>query len=187
MTPPTTLYVSSVRLAAVPAAVAVSRAFIRHTLTAWRLDDQIDQAELVGSELVTNAVKSTDSTELAPPGTNPATHHVIGVQLRVADAGLYIEVWDRTGGTPVIPAQTLDAEGGRGLFLVQALSKRWDIYRPPAGGKIVWSELPLNPPPPSPPTTPAPPPGAELSRADTALAQRLLDTISSTTARRLLV
>lgn len=126
-------YVASLRLDAVYAAVGLARGFIRRTLAAWQLPEQIDGAELVGSELVTNAVKMSGQ----------AGGRVVGLQLRVLGAGLYVEVWDRESGVPVIPAQSPDAEGGRGLFLVEALSTRWDVYRPAAGGKVVWSELPL--------------------------------------------
>lgn len=41
--------------------------------------------------------------------------------------------------------QGLDAEGGRGLFLVGALATRWDVRHPPRGGKVVWVELALPP------------------------------------------
>jgi hypothetical protein len=34
-----------------------------------------------------------------------------------------------------------DSEGGRGLRLVESMSRRWGCYHPPAGGKIVWFEL----------------------------------------------
>jgi anti-sigma regulatory factor (Ser/Thr protein kinase) len=127
------LYVASLRLDAVYAAVGLARDFIRRTLTAWQFAEHIDGAELVGSELVTNAVKMSGQ----------AGSRVVGLQLRVVGASLYVEVWDRESGVPVIPEQSLDAEGGRGLFLVEALSARWDVYRPVAGGKVVWSELPL--------------------------------------------
>lgn len=130
---PSVLYVASIRLAAAFAAVSLSRDFIRRTLTAWELAEQIDGAQLIGSELVTNAVKMS----------GPAGSHVIGVQLRAAGGSLYVEVWDRDGGTPVIPAQSADAEGGRGLFLVEALSARWDVFCSAAPGKVVWAELPL--------------------------------------------
>lgn len=46
---------------------------------------------------------------------------------------------------------SLDATSGRGLLLVDELATRWNVYRPPVGGKVVWAELllgvPLEPPP----------------------------------------
>ncbi|MEW2544871.1 ATP-binding protein [Streptomyces sp. NPDC047002] len=134
---------SSICLAAVLTAVSLSREFVRQTLTTWQLADHIDSAELIVSELAANAVKETGLTDPAPQWEDVEAHHIIGVQLRVVDMRLYVEVWDRAEGSPVVPEQTPDAEGGRGLFLVDALSERWDVHRPTAGGKIVWARLPL--------------------------------------------
>jgi anti-sigma regulatory factor (Ser/Thr protein kinase) len=169
---PKCLCVSSIRLDAVLTAVSLSREFIRQTLRLWQLADQIDSADLVVSELVTNAIKSK-------------AHHVIGVQLRLAGASLYVEVWDRGDGSPVIPEQTLDAEGGRGLFLVGSISKRWGIHRPAVGGKTVWSELPLTEPVHPPllkdgrplcdPGGHGPEAGPEWELVDIALVQRVVD------------
>jgi anti-sigma regulatory factor (Ser/Thr protein kinase) len=90
------------------------------------------------SLLVTNAVKATAGRDQA------------AVRLRLSgdSTRVLIEVWDADPrppapkdlgelGTPD-PAE----EGGRGLFLVAALSARWDWYptREPAG-KVVWCEL----------------------------------------------
>lgn len=138
MTSPTprTVCVSRIRLAAVLTAVGMSREFVRRTLQGWQLPDQIDCAELIVSELVTNAVKNSGGTGAYPPSE-------VGVQLRLAGADLYVEVWDRGAGSPVIAAPTLDAEGGRGLFLVEAMSRRLGVQRSPVGGKIVWAELAL--------------------------------------------
>jgi anti-sigma regulatory factor (Ser/Thr protein kinase) len=140
---PKNLAVSSIRLAALFTAVGASRAFIRQTLTAWHLAGAVDVAELVVSELVTNAVKSTGITARAPMLGDITDHHLIGLQLRLQDDSLFVEVWDRGDGAPVIPEQSLTAEGGRGLFLVESLTTRWDIFHPEVGGKIVWAELPL--------------------------------------------
>jgi anti-sigma regulatory factor (Ser/Thr protein kinase) len=186
-TPPTprTLYVSSIRLAAVLTAVRLSREFTRQTLRHWQLNDQIDSAEIIVSELVTNGVKTTGLPQPQPKWSDIRGHHVIGVQLRLLDASLYVEVWDPGTGTPVVPEQHPDAEGGRGLFLVEALSKRWDVYRPRNGGKIVWAELALHQPddptprreahPQRDPGNHDPTAGQELDLLDMALMQRVLD------------
>ncbi|MET9222830.1 ATP-binding protein [Streptomyces sp. NPDC003300] len=177
--------VSSTRLGAVLTAVGLSRGFIRQTLTAWQLTDQIDSAELIVSELVTNAVKETRVPHSSPMWERVTTHPVIGVQLRLVDTSLYVEVWDQGDGSPQIPEQSLDAEGGRGLFLVESLSKQWDIYRPAVGGKVVWAELlldkPVNPSllvealPLRDPGTHGPVAGEALELVDMALMQRVLD------------
>lgn len=182
---PGNLACSSIRLAAVLTAVGLSREFVRQTLRQWRLPDQIDGAALVVSELVTNAVKSTGITDATPKWEDVRAQHIVGVQLRAVGASLFVEVWDRGDGAPVIQEQTLDAEGGRGLFLVESLSRRWGIHRPAVGGKVVWSELALtsalNPLPPG-ELTPrcgsggrGRVAGAEYERAEAALAQRVVD------------
>ncbi|WP_328912666.1 MULTISPECIES: ATP-binding protein [unclassified Streptomyces] len=139
------------RLVAVVTAVGLSRAFVRQTLAGWQLPDLVDSAELIVSELVTNAVEATGITDPSPTWEMVEAHHVVGVRLRVVHRRLYVEVWDRANGSPVVSPQSPDAEGGRGLFLVNSLSRRWATYRPAQGGKVVWSELalpgPVNPPP----------------------------------------
>jgi hypothetical protein len=38
-----------------------------------------------------------------------------------------------------------DDEGGRGLFVVEAMSACWGVWRPVAGGKVVYAELEVTP------------------------------------------
>lgn len=146
------LYTTSLRLAAVPSAVSCSRMFVRATLTRWTLADYIDTATLVMSELVTNAVKTTGFTEPEPKSGEIRAEHVIGVQLRTTATSLFVEVWDRSPTAPVTKNPDDNAEGGRGLVLIGAMAKQWDVYRPGVGGKVVWAELelgkPAEPPPP---------------------------------------
>ncbi len=182
---PRTHYIASLRLSAVLTAVSLSREFIRQTLQQWQLKEHIDSAELIVSELVTNAVKMTGIPDPDPKWSDIQGHHLIGVQLRSVDGKLYVEVWDPGTGSPVVPEQSLDAEGGRGLFLVETLSKRWDVYRPRRGGKVVWAELALSDPMTASLPTEALPQRASGSRGptadrewellDTALTQRVLD------------
>ena len=68
----------------------------------------------------------------------------IRLQLSSDNTCVRAEVWDADPRPPVLKGGTpdLQEEGGRGLFLVAALSSCWDWYRtrePP--GKIVWCEL----------------------------------------------
>ncbi|MFJ7189696.1 ATP-binding protein [Streptomyces bacillaris] len=181
---PHLLYVTSLRLAAVPSAVGRSRVFIRQTLQHWRLPDYIDVVELVVSELVTNAIEATGTTAPQPKWTAITDEDVIGVQLRIIDARLYVEVWDRSTGAPVRKHPDDDAEGGRGLLLIEAMTEHWDVYQSEVGGKIVWAELSLvEPPKPRPlPSMPVrvpgrtrPPAGLVEDVASTALLQRALD------------
>lgn len=180
-----TFHLSRLHLAAVPAAVSVSRAFVRQVLQHWKLDDQAADVALMTSELVSNAVKATGFADRQPKSWEVTARHVIALQLRVLDGSLFIEVWDRSPLVPVKQEVTADAEGGRGLHLVEALAKDWGIYRPPAGGKIVWARvlLTLSPRPDLDgstlhlrvPDAAAPVSGAVKDQASTALMQRVLD------------
>jgi hypothetical protein len=57
----------------------------------------------------------------------------ISLILRYLAGRLIIEVSDPDPKPPVFAEADDDAEGGRGLMLVQALSKEWSYYLPPAG------------------------------------------------------
>ncbi|OCC09544.1 Histidine kinase-, DNA gyrase B-, and HSP90-like ATPase [Streptomyces sp. PTY087I2] len=158
--------------------------FVRHMLDCWKLPDYIDNAELVVSELATNAIKATGLTDAEPKWEDIKAHHIIAVQLRVIDTRLYIEVWDGSADVPEKQDATADAENGRGLPLVEALSERWGIFQPPAGGKIVWAEFELSSPPHSMPSSPAfpkrvpkavrPPKDGPFKLVETALLERVL-------------
>jgi hypothetical protein len=106
----------------------------------WRLPYLADTAELLTSELVTNAVTATGTTD---PSLRAAfAGEVCQVQVRLVLAEcLYIGVWDHDVNPPVLQVPDLDAESGRGLFLVDCMSKRWSFYRPHSGGKVVWCVL----------------------------------------------
>jgi anti-sigma regulatory factor (Ser/Thr protein kinase) len=147
--------------------------------------DQAADIALMTSELISNAVKETGFGNRQPKAWEVTARHVIALQLRVLDGSLFIEVWDRSPLVPVKQTITADAEGGRGLHLVEALAKEWGIYRPPAGGKIVWAKVPLTLPPRPDldgstlhlrvPDEAAPRSGAVKDQASTALMQRVLD------------
>ena len=89
---------------------------------------------LLTSELVTNAVRATAGRQQA----------AIRLRLSSDQERVLVEVWDADPQPPEPDdgPPGLDEEGGRGLFLVAALSARWDWYltREPAG-KVVWCEL----------------------------------------------
>ncbi len=102
------------------------------------MNDLAVDIELPVSELVTNAVNATAGQQQA----------AIRLQLSSDSASVLVEVWDADPEPPAPKDLTEDGtpdlqeEGGRGLFLVAALSSRWDWYRtrePP--GKVVWCEL----------------------------------------------
>jgi anti-sigma regulatory factor (Ser/Thr protein kinase) len=130
-------------LAALPTAVACARLHARNLLWEWGSDWLAPVAELLVAELMTNAVEATAPCDEAL------------VRLRLSSEGTHvrIEVWDADPSPPAAADRDEDgrsdpaAEKGRGLFLVTALSARWDWYltNEPTG-KVVWCEIEALPP-----------------------------------------
>ncbi|WP_394814921.1 SpoIIE family protein phosphatase [Streptomyces millisiae] len=108
-----------------PAEVAQARAKTGEQLARWGLGDLAMTAELLVSELVTNAIRYSSGP----------------VRLRlIRQSVLTCEVADASSTSPRLRhPRTLD-EGGRGLFLVAQLARRWGT-RYVADGKIIWAEL----------------------------------------------
>ncbi|GHH94930.1 ATP-binding protein [Streptomyces capillispiralis] len=111
-----------------------ARAALHAVLGEWGVGQEtLDTAELVLSELVTNALR------VPAPGDRQ-----VGVRISrsVADGLLRIEVSDAGGGRPEVREPGDDETGGRGLLLVAALAHRWGYERRTAGiGKTVFAEL----------------------------------------------
>jgi dTMP kinase len=132
------LHRSSLVLGALPTAVSCARLHTKLVVWEWRLLVDADTVQLLVSELVTNSVKAAEAVQGRPP---------IGLRLSASDALLLIEVWDGDLTPPVPPDLTggtlaLDAEGGRGLLLVEALSDRWGWYTARNhAGKVTWCEV----------------------------------------------
>ncbi|MEU9169964.1 ATP-binding protein [Streptomyces sp. NPDC048420] len=110
------------------------RALLYATVVGWGVDqDVLDTAELVLSELVTNALRAR------APGDRQ-------VGLRIAhlreEALLRLEVSDAGEGLPRVRHPGEDEIGGRGLMLVDALTYRWGVQEREGGiGKTVWAEI----------------------------------------------
>lgn len=132
---------SGLTLAAVPTAVRLARLFVRQRLSLWGLSQFINDAELVLSELVTNAMNATGTTNPRPRWSELNNLALITVRLVVTADSLVIEVWDRDPRPPVLKQPEEADEAGRGLLIVGALCRRWDYFFPESGGKAVWGEL----------------------------------------------
>lgn len=132
------------RFAALPTAPRMARALVENTTSTWGMkEESIETAKLIMSELATNAVRQTGRAEGTPtPG--PVEHvAVIYVRLELHADVLRLAVWDHDTSAPTLQEPTDDAESGRGLLLVDTLALRWGHYFPPAGGKVVWADVPL--------------------------------------------
>lgn len=130
------------RLAATATAPSCGRLFVRHVCTGWGVDeDQLDTAILLASELLSNAVAATGILEANPQ--YPVIHalaKLMGIRLLAYEHSLVIEVWDTSLDPPKLVEPDLDAESGRGLQLIKALSSRWGYYYGTIG-KWIWCEI----------------------------------------------
>ncbi|ARQ71384.1 ATP-binding protein [Streptomyces marincola] len=124
----------TLRLTACRQSTGRARTLLRASLAGAGADDEdVSDAELVLSDLVTNALRATD----APDGR-------IGVRIVVsADEGtLLLEVSDTGTGLPEIRTPADQDTGGRGLLLVEAVAHAWGFESFADGmGKRVWAEL----------------------------------------------
>jgi hypothetical protein len=117
----------------VDAPAAHGRAFAEHTLFSWGLaarPDELEDALLVVSELVTNACSHGRGAIL--------------LELRwLPPATLRVEVFDGNAQLPTPRMRRLlGRTGGRGMYIVAALSERWGVTcRRTVPGKSVWAEL----------------------------------------------
>ncbi|MCP3818266.1 SpoIIE family protein phosphatase [Streptomyces sp. A3M-1-3] len=117
-------------LPADPALVSDIRAAATRQLAHWGLDEFAFAAELLLSELVTNAVRY---------GTEP-------IQVRlIHDRTLICEVSDGSSTAPHLRRAATTDEGGRGLFLVAQLAQAWGA-RYTTHGKVIWAECALDAP-----------------------------------------
>ena len=132
---------SSLPLGALVTATPCARLHTRAVLAEWGFPCLAEAAELIVSELVTNAVRaSTD--RYGRPKYDGAGLPVVVVRLGSDGIRLLIEVWDGIPGAPVTEQAGPEDESGRGLVLVEAVCDRWS-WQPVPGwpGKVVWAEL----------------------------------------------
>ncbi|MFI1097595.1 ATP-binding protein [Streptomyces sp. NPDC020917] len=110
--------------------MASARRELRRGLAAWGLEGLADCAELVLTELLTNAVQH---------GCPPQGRQIETRCERLA-SGVRIEVHDANEDWPELQGQGADAESGRGLLLVDALTgSRWGVGPRDGVGKRVWA------------------------------------------------
>jgi hypothetical protein len=113
----------------------------RHTVEyarRWGLDAVVEPAELLVSELMTNAFEASRSCA-AHRRQNPALAAApLQLRLAVEHGRLRIEVRDHNPRPPVPDDPQPYEERGRGLLLVETFSHRWGYHRLPNGGKAVW-------------------------------------------------
>ncbi|MCM1973624.1 MULTISPECIES: SpoIIE family protein phosphatase [Streptomyces] len=107
------------------AAPGRARRLARRALSRWGLEELSDSVELLVSEVVTNAVRYA---------SRPVTLRLLRTDV------LRCEVGDDVPQLPRLRQARATDEGGRGLYLVNKLARRWGATRL-STGKVVWFEL----------------------------------------------
>ncbi len=137
---------SQLELGPLPGAVPCARLHARLVLWEWGLTSLGDPVELIVSELVTNALNASAGGAPGGQGYPPEGRpQPIGLRLGSDQHQVLVEVWDGSPAPPVAGLVSGDGETGRGLLMVQAMSRRWGYYFPAAGAlsptavKVVWA------------------------------------------------
>ncbi|MEV7678416.1 SpoIIE family protein phosphatase [Streptomyces sp. NPDC088341] len=120
--------VAEYELAVDPREVGRARRMVRERLLGWSLPHAVETAELMVSELVTNAL-------------HHARAHRVGLRLVRTDA-LLCEVTDDEPAPATLLNAGRDDESGRGLRVVSSLAREWGTSST-AHGKTVWFEQSL--------------------------------------------
>ena len=106
--------------------VSLARRAVQQFLEERRLEGLSGSAQLVVTELATNAVLHTTGG--------------FDVQARILPQGMRIAVSDSSPSLPVVPVPAQMSMTGRGLLLVRSLAVRMG-FEPTPGGKVVWAEI----------------------------------------------
>lgn len=143
-----------------PTSVPAARKFCRDTLDAWGLQDLVDDAQLIVSELVTNGLlyagtpigltvsAETENLELA---VSDGSRTMPLVRPHREDLSRDVDAVN-SAGTPQESSGDQDRRwqvgaagsvvGGRGLQLVMSLAEEWGVDLS-GTGKSVWARLPI--------------------------------------------
>lgn len=109
-----------------PQSVAEARGFVADLLRRHELPSLVEDARLVVSELVTNAL------------VHAHTHITVTLEERRAD-GVKLTVHDDSSATPVARIAAVTDTGGRGLAIVEHYCSAWGFDVHPDRGKSVWA------------------------------------------------
>jgi len=125
---------SALEFAPLSTAVPCARLHAIHVLHEWGLRGLAGDAEMIVSELITNAIEASALLPERPP---------VSLWLLLTGTSLVIEVWDHSPLDLEPREADADDECGRGLTVVAALSERWGWERTGQNRKVVWAELAL--------------------------------------------
>lgn len=110
-----------------PSSVPLARNLLTQLLGQGRMDDFVDTAALVTTELVANAVRHADGA--------------CALELTRRGSVLRMAVLDNGHGIPSVEPPDPTAFGGRGMQIVASMSTAWGVAQLDDGVKAVWAEL----------------------------------------------
>jgi anti-sigma regulatory factor (Ser/Thr protein kinase) len=119
-----------------PESVKAGRDFARAALREWGMHALADLAELVVSELVTNALRHG-----LPSARRPGAERPIRLRLLAQSPFVMCMVTDPGADIPVLRESGPASECGRGLHVVESCCVRWGWHLLDEGGKVVWALL----------------------------------------------
>ena len=117
-------------LPSIPESVRIARFHVRAALSFHDLTEYTDDAEIVTSELVTNAIRHV--------AEDPA--ETIGVTLVWWPVAVAVIITDSSPEGPIMRETSAISDRGRGLQVVEALCVHW-AWHPVPGGKVVYAVL----------------------------------------------
>ncbi len=117
------------RLGSTVEAAGTAREIVAQACETWRLPDAVEDAQLIITELVSNAVRHAKGD----------LHLLV-----LRDRHLHLSIADASGEQPrrILPDPD-SGEGGRGLLLIDAVAVAWGSS-PTPDGKVVWATLSIN-------------------------------------------
>jgi anti-sigma regulatory factor (Ser/Thr protein kinase) len=124
-------------LAALPSAVPCARGHVRSVAAEWGLAELADIAELLASELISNAVQASERLRTRADLTAVP---IVRIWVTSDQESLAIRVWDASDDMPVRQEAGPGDNSGRGLMIIEALSADWGYYQE-ADGKVVWAMI----------------------------------------------
>ncbi|GAC1517676.1 MAG: ATP-binding protein [Acidimicrobiales bacterium] len=120
---------STIRLSCDVRSVSEARHFVADLIERWHGPIDVSDAELLTSEVVTNAVIHGRSDLVLAVRYDPATNTVT------------IEVYDRGSDLPDPRPDDPQATSGRGLAIVGQVADDWGVTDMAGDGKVVWFAL----------------------------------------------
>lgn len=129
---------SILELGALPSAVPCVRLHTTLVLREWNLTGLADAAELVASELATNAIQASTSAPQARAQQAATGLPVVRLHLAADRHQVLVEMGDNDPRPPTPATPDPERDGGRGLLMVEAVSDRWGCYYINPAASATW-------------------------------------------------